>query len=310
MLALFAFAMPVLETSAQTVPHPSAPLANPLTASTVQSPTLQGLKVLRIGEDIYPAVIDPQRSSFVNEIAALALAYEGLTTIDANGQVEPAAADRFDVSDDGMVVTAHIRDGLKRADGTPITAQDFVYALRRAVDPRVPGKQYVSLLFDLKGARALSELPATTSDADIEEAYADYGVRAVDDSTLELTFTEPVASYWAYLASMPVFYPVDQTLVEADPENWWKDPSNHNGNGPFAFSEINGSSKITFTANENYWRGQPMLDRIEVSYNSDNDATLEAYENGELDINASLVAEQVPQVISDTTVISEYLHYP
>jgi ABC-type oligopeptide transport system substrate-binding subunit len=109
---------------------------------------------------------------------------------------------------------------------------------------------------------------------------------------------------------MPVFYPVDQKLVEADPENWWKDPTNHNGNGAFVFSAIEEGDKITFTSNENYWRGEPKLDRIEISYNGDNDATLQAYEDGELDINASLVAEQVPQVISDTTVISEYLHYP
>lgn len=309
-LALIALAMPITQLDAQALPAPALHFSNSLTASTVQTSTIQGAKVLRIGEDIYPDIMDPQKSSFVNEIEALSLVYEGLTTIDANGQVLPASADRYTVSDDGLVVNVHIRDGLKRADGTPITAKDFEYALRRAVDPRVPGKSYVSLLFDLKGAQELAQMAATSSAADIDKAFAEYGVKAIDDSTLQLTFKNPVASYWGYIASMPIFYPVDPKAVEKDPDNWWKDPANHNGNGPFIFKTINGTDKITFERNPNYWRGAPKLDRIEISYNPDNAATLQEYENGQIDINASMAAEQVPQVISNTNIVSDYLHYP
>lgn len=321
-LALIAFAMPILETSAQTLPPVSAPLLNTLGASAVQTDTVQGFKVLRIGEDIYPDVLDPQKASFVNEIAALSLAYEGLTTIDANGEVHPASADRYEVSEDGTVVTVHIRDGLTRADGTPITAHDFEYALRRAVDPTVPGKQYVSLLFDVYGAQELAALSPDAPAADIAAAFENYGVKAIDDSTLELTFIKPVASYWLYIASMPIFFPVDQATVEADPENWWQDPANHNGNGPFKFSFISGTEsltetnpisiteKISLVPNENYWRGVPKLDRIDITYNPDNEANLKAFEDGELDIDASLVAELVPAVISNTNVVSDFLKYP
>lgn len=337
-LALLAFAMPIFETSAQTLPLSSERAPHNINASNVQTTTVAGVKVLRIGEDIFPDIIDPQRSSFVNEIAALQLAYEGLTTIDAKGNVLPASADRYTTSEDGMVVTVHIRDGLKRADGTPITAKDFEYALRRAVDPRVSGKQYVSLLFDLKGATELAAMNPATPLADIEKAFAEYGVKAVDASNLQLTFTKPVASYWLYIASMPVFYPVDPKAIEADPENWWREPKNHNGNGPFVFQAItpnvvidasgtvtpsvqsttpgavgdtsSGEGSIVLTANENYWRGKPKLDRVEIWYNSDNEAQLKAYEDGQLDINASLVAELVPLVISNTSVVSDYLHYP
>ena len=306
-LALIALAMPVLVTSAQTAT--ATPAA---AASKVVTETVQGAKVLRIGEDIFPDVLDPQKSSFVNELALLSLVYEGLATIDANGKAEAAAAERYTVSSDGLSVTIQIRDGLKRADGTPLTAQDFEYALKRAVDPRVPGKQYVSLLFDLKGAQTLAEMdPEKVTDADIEKAYAEYGVKALDDKTLALTFNRPVASYWVYIAAMPIFFPTDSKAAEKDPENWWKNPANHNGNGPFMFKEIDATTgKVVLVPNPNYRLGKPKLDRIEFTYNPDNEATLKAYEEGKLDINASLVAELVPTVISNTKVVSDYLHYP
>lgn len=306
-LALVAFAMPVLETAAQT-----ATATPPAAATKVVTSTVQGVQVLRIGEDIFPDMLDPQKSSFVNEIAALSLVYEGLGTIDADGEVHPAAADRFVVSSDGMSVTIHIRDGLKRADGTPITAKDFEYALKRAVDPRVPGKQYVSLLFDLKGAQELAEMdPAKVSDADIEKAFANYGVQALDDSNLALTFKRPVASYWLYIASMPIFFPTDAKGVSKDPENWWKDPANHNGNGPFMFKTIDATTgKIVLVPNPNYWQGRAKLDRIEFSYNPDNAVTLKQYEDGLLDIDASLSPELVSTVISNTKIVSDFLRYP
>ncbi len=320
-LALIAFAMPILTTSAQAIPASSPALSNTVTAATVQTSTVNGFKVLRIGEDIYPDVIDPQKASFVNEIEALNFAYEGLTTIDANGQVQDGAADIVDLSADGLTMTFHIREGLKRADGTPLTAKDFEYALRRAVDPKVEGKQYVSLLFDVVGAQELAELTPDAPQATIDAAFAKYGVKAVDNSNLQITFTSPSA-YWLYIASMPITYPVDPKLVAKDPENWWKDPANHNGNGPFKFASISGTEtlsdtteltpteKITFVANTNYWRGAPKLDRVEISYTSDNEATLKAYEEGKLDINASMVAELVPTVVSNTKVAGDFLRYP
>lgn len=320
-LAMIALAMPVLNTSAQTLPYNAALAPSSIGVTNVQSTTVQGAKVLRIGEDIYPDVIDPQKASFVNEIEALSLAYEGLTTVDANGQIQDGAADTVTLSDDGMSMTFHIRDGLKRADGTPLTAKDFEYALRRAVDPKVEGKQYVSLLFDVVGAQALAELAPDAPQATIDAAFANYGVKALDDSLLQVNFIAPSA-YWLYIASMPITYPVDPKAVTADASTWWQNPANHNGNGPFKFASISGTEsisdttditpteKITFVKNPNYWRGAPRLDRIEITYNADNEAVLNAYKNGELDINATLQAELVPTVISDTAVMSDFLHYP
>src|SRR5262249_10135718 len=139
----------------------------------------------------------------------------------------------------------------------------------------------------------------------------------LDDSNLQVDFIAP-SGYWTYIAAMPVTFPVDPKLVAQDPDNWWKTPGNHNGNGAFVFktisdttsSTISNTAKITFAPNPNYWRGKPKLDSIEITYNPDNAAVLQAYQAGQLDIDASVAAEQVPTIISDTTVISDFLQYP
>jgi oligopeptide transport system substrate-binding protein len=276
-------------------------------------PPQSGVKVLRIGRGAYPDLLDPQKASFTNELEVLALIYEGLVTLDHQGNIQPGGADTWQESDDGTQITFHIREGLKRSDGTPLTAEDYAYALRRAVDPRVVGKQYTAILYDIQGARALDELstqdPKTLDPAQIEELFKNYGVRVRDPQTLVVTFEKP-ASYWLYIASLALTYPVDKRLVEQDPDAWWKKAENHVGNGPFVVKSIEDPNKIIYAANPNYWRGRPKLDRIETYYNPDSQVTLEAYSKGELDIDANLAAEQLPGVKSDPTLQADLLRYP
>lgn len=282
---------------------PTAAAAQPTQPVT----TTTGVRVLRIGEDIYPDVMDPQKSSFVNEIEALNLAYEGLLTIEPDGEIAEGAADRYEFSPDALHMTFHIREGLKRSDGTPITARDFEYALKRAADPRVPGRQYVSLLFDVVGVAEADALDAqTVAAADVQTALDKVGIHATDDQTLVIDFKQPTGDYWAYIAAQPITFPTDKRAVDQDPDNWWKKPENHDGNGPFVFQSIEEGNKITFAPNPNYWRGTPKLERIEISYNPDNAATLEAYKRGDLDIDANVAAEQVSGITSDPTLTVEF----
>lgn len=276
-------------------------------------PVQQGLKVLRIGRGAYPDVLDPQKASFANEVEVLQLLYDGLVTLDNQGNIQPGGADTWQESPDGSQITFHIRTGMKRSDGTLITADDYAYALRRAVDPRVVGKQYTAILYDIKGARALDELagqdPATLNNAQIDQLFQNYGVQVQDTQHLVVTLEKP-ATYWLYIASLWVTYPVDKRVVDADPLNWWTKPENHVGNGPFIAKSIDEGTKIVYVANPNYWRGKPKLDRIETYYNVDNQVTLQAYLNGELDIDANVTAEQLLQINSDAQVKNDLLRYP
>jgi oligopeptide transport system substrate-binding protein len=294
-------------------PAPAAATATPVPPTPVPPTATKapaGPKVLRLGRGTYPDVLDPQKSSYGIEIEVLKLCYEGLLAIDEKGNIGPGSADTWKMSADGTSMTFHIRAGLKRFDGTPITAKDFEYALKREVDPNVPGKQYTSILYDVKGAEDLDSFdPKTGTKEDLDKLWANYGVKATDDSTLVVTFKNPIG-FWQYIAYTWVTYPSDQKQVDKDPDNWWTKPVGHNGNGPFKIQSMDQGKKIVFVPNENYWRGKPKLDRIELIYNPDNAVILEAYKKGELDMDANLAAEQIPQVLADATLKAEYLRFP
>ncbi|CAA9583382.1 MAG: Oligopeptide ABC transporter, periplasmic oligopeptide-binding protein OppA [uncultured Thermomicrobiales bacterium] len=267
-------------------------------------------KVLRVHHITYPDDFDPQKSSFSNEIDILALAYEGLTRQDTELNTVPGAAESWEFNDDGTVITFKLREGLTFSDGSPLTAENFRYAIERTCDPNTAG-EYQSILDDIVGCADFYGLnsagegtPVTVDEAAYEEARSNIGARAIDDRTLEVTLRAP-APYFPTLASLWVFFPVKPELVEEDPDNWWQDPANHVGNGPFTITGIEEEQLITFEANEEYWGGRPQLDGIEYVYQPETAVALEAFRSGDLDI-AQLDPSQLPEVEGDP----EYLAYP
>ena len=283
----------------------------PLAVNSIPVAAQEG-KVLRVHQITYPDDFDPQMSSFSNEIAILALAYEGLTRQDTDLQTVPAAAESWTVSPDATVFTFTLREGLKWSDGEPLTAEHFRYAVERTCDPTSAG-EYDSILFDIKGCAELNGLlapagegtPAPEIDqAAFDAAVANLGAKALDDRTLEITTAAP-APYMVTVASLWVFYPVRQDIVEAAPDNWWQTAENHIGNGPFTITGIEEDQQITFAANENYWQGRPVLDGIEYVYQGETAIALESFRNGDLHI-AQLDPSQIPEVQEDP----EYLAYP
>src|SRR5215216_4129543 len=186
-----------------------------------------GGKVLRVHQDTYPDVVDPQKSSFAIEIAVLALPYEGLTRLDTNQETVPAAAESWEYNEDATQIAFHLREGLKYSDGSPLTAENFRYAVERTCDPVTAG-EYQSILFEIAGCAdfaglALDEEENTReyTPEEYDEARAALRVKAVDDQTLQIDLTNP-APYYHTVAALWVFYPVKQEVVEVDPDNWWQ----------------------------------------------------------------------------------------
>ena len=152
--------------------------------------------VLRIGRVGLPPTFDPQRNDW--SFVVPSLAYEGLTKLDEDLNVVPAAAESWEFSDDGLTVTFHLRDGLTYNDGSPLTAERFRYAVERACDPSTAAP-YVNFVFVIAGCEAFAtSLPASEGEegtpvatpgadelAAYEAARANLGVRAPDDRTLE-----------------------------------------------------------------------------------------------------------------------------
>jgi oligopeptide transport system substrate-binding protein len=273
-----------------------------------------GGKVLRVHQDTYPDVVDPQKSSFAIEIAILGLAYEGLTRLDTNQETVPAAAESWEYNEDATQITFHLRPDLKYSDGSPLTAENFRYAVERTCDPVTAG-EYQSILFEIVGCAEFAGLavdeagePREFTPEEYDEAKAALGARALDDLTLQLDLTNP-APYYHTLAYTWVFFPVKQEIVAADPDNWWKTAENHIGNGPFRVTGIAEDQEWTFEANDNYWQGRPLLDGIDYVYVEDATVALEAYRAGDLDI-ATIEAPQIPEVMADPVLSEEFVSYP
>jgi oligopeptide transport system substrate-binding protein len=271
-------------------------------------------KILRINQLVYPDVVDPQKSSFAQEIAILALAYEGLTRFDTELQTVPAAADSWEYNEDATQLTFHLQKGLKYSDGSPLTAENFRYAVQRTCDPVTAG-EYQSILFEITGCADFAGLALDEegnardyTPEEYEAARAALGVTAVDDLTLQIDLANP-APYFHTVAALWVFYPVKQEIVDVNPDTWWQSAENHIGNGPFNIASIDEEQRWTFAANENYWEGRPKLDGIEYRYVEDAAVALEAYRAGDLDI-VQLEPPQIPEVQADPELSEQLLIYP
>lgn len=275
-----------------------------------------GDKVLRIQTGTYPDTIDPQVGSALAEISIWTLNYEGLTRLDANLQVAPAAAERWESNADATVWTFHLREGLTYSDGSPLTAERFRYAAERTCDPSIAGG-YQSILFDIVGCEEFASIypdleatpdAATPDAAAIDAARAGLGVEALDERTLEITLKRP-AAYFPYIASMWVLFPAQQELIEAGGDNWWADPANQIGNGPFQVTRLEEGQLVAFEASENYWAGRPKVDGIEYVYITDSAAALEAYRTGAVDI-VGVDSSQLQQIDADPSLADQLLRYP
>ncbi len=263
-----------------------------LATSTPLPPKRQ---VLRINLGSRPDLLDPQKASTNGEVAILQMAYEGLTRLDQTGRVQPGAAATWEYSPDGKTITFHLREGLKRADGTPLTARDYEFAFKHAVDPRI-GAADASFLDNVRGAVAAYSLDARSKPDDIQNALDGVGIKALDDSTLVVDFDQP-AGYWPTIASTWIGYPSERSKVESDPDAWYVKPENQNGNGPFKIADMQ-EDYVRLVPSSNYWGGKPKLEGIEFYWISDPAAALDSYRKGEIDVTR-LTSDTLAQVQFD-----------
>lgn len=279
-----------------------------------------GEQVLRVEYNHYPNTLDPQLTADISEDMVTGLGFEGLTRIDTELQTVPGAAESWEFSEDGLTLTFTLRDGLTYSDGSPLTAERFRYAIERTCDPRL-GSSNASFLFVVAGCEEFftslegDGTPTGDGDAAYEAGRADLGVRAVDDRTLEVRLEQP-AVYFPALASMAMFFPAKEELIEAGNEDWWRDAANLVGNGPFQIARIDPEggepAKIVFVANERYWGGRPKLDGIEyLNFSAHRTAEdrLQQYRDGVLDM-VWLAWEAFPAVEADPALSRDLLQTP
>jgi len=245
--------------------------------------------------------IDPQRSSFSDEITVLMLNYLPLMTFDQELNVIPGAAESYELSEDGLTFTFTLRPDQTYSDGEPLTAENFEYGWKRLCDPRTAG-EYVSIAYPVTGCQEFSEAFATggltvTDEAQLETLAEGVGVNAVDENTLEIQLKES-APYFLNVAALWVGAPTRQDLVEAGGDAWWTDPANMIGNGPFQLTEYEPQSRFRFERNENYVLEKPNIEAIEGTVSEDSAVLFQAYLSDELDW-VGIAAEDKEAVESD-----------
>ncbi len=130
-----------------------------------------------------PGSIDPHKASGDWENRIIGDYIEGLVAEDAHAEAIPGQAESWDVSADGLVYTFHLRSGIQWSDGTPVTAGDFEYAFRRLFNPAT-ASEYAYLQYPIKGGSEIA-------DGSMAVDSADFGVKSIDDKTLEITLEGP-----------------------------------------------------------------------------------------------------------------------
>lgn len=145
-LAMLAIVVLMLSACAAPTAGPAAPVAGETGSEAAMAD-----KVLRVNLGTFPDMLDPQKSSFVNEIANLKMIYEGLTRQDGDLVTVPAAAESWAYNDDATQLTFTLRDGLMYSDGSPLNAERFAYSIRRNINPTTAG-EYAAITDEIVGA--------------------------------------------------------------------------------------------------------------------------------------------------------------
>lgn len=251
-----------------------AALALTLTlASCGGGQTGDDVPTLRRGISAKVDTLDPHRSSAAWENIIIGDMFNGLTQHTPDGKVIPAVAESWETDESGLVWTFKLKETVW-SDGVPLTANDFVYAMRRIQDPAI-ASQYSSLLYVIKNAAAVN-----SQDLPPEEL----GVRAIDDYTLEITLEEP-APYLLGLMTHYTTFPVPQHIVEQYGDAWVQ-PENIVVNGPYKLVYWVTGDQIVVETNPLFDEAEELcFERVAYFELEDMSAVERRIEAGELDIN-------------------------
>lgn len=190
--------------------------------------------------------LDPLISGDAVSMSAISNCVEALFDVDPDGQIQPAACESYEVSDDQLTYTFHLRDGLTWSNGEPVTAQDFIYAWQRnaSSDGTAAQFQYQIEMAAIKNYEAV-----LSGEADVTEL----GCSAIDEKTIEVTLEHPVA-FLLNLLSFTPWVPVNQAFCESQGDQFGVGKDNILFSGPYVLDTYSmDNNTITLKKNPNYW---------------------------------------------------------
>lgn len=229
--------------------------------------------VLRYVMSGEPETLDPNMNNYASSSNVLLNLFTGLYQYSADGSgVEPACAESYTVSDDGLTYTFKLKEGLKWSDGSPLTAADFEYSWKRELKQETASTAAWQLYY-IKNGEAYNN-----GQCEADEV----GVKAIDDTTLEVVLNNPTP-YFVNLTAANNFSPVKKEAVEGA-EVWTKSAETYVCNGPFMMGEIKPQEGYTLVKNPNYvFADAVALDGVEMIFIEQAEAALSAYNAGDVD---------------------------
>jgi oligopeptide transport system substrate-binding protein len=234
------------------------------------------------GNSADPESLDPHKTSTVYEANILRDLFEGLVMHDKDAVMIPGAAESWTVSDDGTVYTFNLRQGATWSDGSPVTADDFVYSFRRLEDPATAA-EYASMLYPVKNAEEIN-----TGKAKLE----DMGVKAIDANTLEVTLEAPTP-YFLEMLTHQAAYPVNKASIDKLGADWIK-PGNLVSNGAFTLAEFIPNDHIKLVKNPKFHDAANVkLDVVNFIPTEDRSTAVKRFEAGEIEFNDDIPTEQM-----------------
>lgn len=231
------------------------------------------------------ASLDPQKTSTVEEFNILNDLFEGLMTTDVDGNAMPGVAESFTVSADGKGYVFKLRGNAKWSDGSTVTAEDFVYAWRRLVNPETAA-EYASMAYPILNAEDI---------AGGKKKPEELGVKAVDATTLEVTL-KGSTPYFIEMLTHQAMFPVKQSNLEQFKLDFVK-PGNMISNGPFTLAENVPNDHIKVVKSATYWDAASVkLDVVNFIPTEDRGAGIKRFEAGEVDSMNDFPTEQITEL--------------
>ncbi len=237
-----------------------------------------------------PDTLDPHIMTGVPEHRITMAMFEGLTghhprTLEA----VPAVAEWWEISDDGLTYTFHLREGLTWSNGDPLTAEDLRWSWERAMAPTT-ASQYAYQFYAIKNGREFSD--GTIKD------FAQVGAKVIDPLTFEVTLHSPTA-YFLELTSFETLFPIHRGSFEKHGIQWTR-PENFVCNGPFVLSEWRPRDAIVMVPNENYWnRNMVRLTKIVAKPFDDLNTAYNEYIAGKMDWLPDVPQKRIDEVMLD-----------
>jgi oligopeptide transport system substrate-binding protein len=285
-----------------------------LACTTPSNPLVQGARLdkdqtLRVLLGDQPASLDPGQTQYSYETAVLRAISEPLLkpAADMNGTT-PGAAVSYDVSNSGTIYAFHLRQTAQYWDGTPVKAQDFVYAWQRLIDPRLASPSETFFASAVLNGDKVSVLDPQRDAATLDAAVATLGLKATDDYTFQVTLSHRDPAF-VWLAAMPAGAPIRKDIVSKAGDKWATSPDTLMTNGLFKVNEMVANGHINVVPNPHYWGVRPTLTAIDFVINTDGAAALAKYKNGELDV-INVQPAQAATVAGDASLNRELSKTP